>query len=77
MFDFKNLTPNGKLVRLRNFDVVLDISEKKDGFYDVDKVYQLDGTVVQDGDLVGSEKFNSKLMDALYDDIDRGRYWEV
>jgi hypothetical protein len=77
MFDAKKLEVSGKLVRLTGIDVILDVSEKRDGLYSVDKVYQLDGTVVEDGDFVNGAEVNSKFMDALYDDLDRGRFWEI
>lgn len=63
------------MVKLDNLDLVLDVTPKE-GTFDVDGVYRPDGRKVSWGeDATGKgDTMNERMMDSLYDELDRGKY---
>lgn len=76
-FDFSKVTPNGKLVRLFGSGLVLDISPKGEGLFDIDVIYKDDGSVISSGSASPLPGVSENFMDSLYDEVDRGLYSEV
>jgi hypothetical protein len=75
---FQNIQPVGKFVRLDNVNLVLDVTPNLETF-NVEGVYKLDGRKVEWGTRAteAGETLDERFMNGLYDELDRGKYFDL